>query len=172
MRRLATATAIVTLTLAPSASAIRAHHAHRPAVGWVRVVNPLQVAIEKARALWGVEPCGGSYRVQLDAPAIDAGVATFDTPTGAGYYTSPASTWTSCVLHLRASDWTAHEVETNWPQLCSVVLHEYGHLTGHTHSDEADSPAPGATYTPEQAAVMLSGSTGYASDTARCGLRV
>lgn len=159
-----------------------------PAAASARRLTPIEIALAKATQLWHAQPCGGHYRVRLvssidNNPAIPA-QADFDTPTGRGFYTSPPSTWTSCEVLLRASNWTRANIEANWSQLCTEVLHEDGHLTGHVHTDPtAQEVAEGATYgwvygnapgvapdTPEQAAVMRSGNNSYTSDVRRCGM--
>lgn len=148
----------------------------------------LSSALNKAHALWGAKPCNGHYRVELvravNGSSTEAGEARFNTPTGRGFYTSAPATWSQCELLLRFGDWSQWGIETNWTQLCSVVLHEYGHLTGHVHSDPTPGEvteaseykwtygnAPGvAMDAPEQDAVMRSGVNGYSSDRKRCGM--
>lgn len=134
----------------------------------------LTVAEHRAESLWHERPCDGIYHVALTSftTADVAGYAYFDTPNGPGLYTSPPSTWTNCVLALRAADWSSPtQVAFNWPQLCTIVLHEWGHLTGHVHSNEppfVDAPGVPAD-TREQATVMRSGSGSTTSDLHRCG---
>lgn len=157
--------ALVGLSVASPAQA----NAHHPR-------TPLSIALKKAFQLWGQKPCEGNYRVVL-VPIIRhdpkfAGYASFDSPSGPGYYLDPASTRTNCVLELRADDWTTESISLEWSQLCTTVLHEWGHLLGYIHTDEV----PGFTNTPgspsethEQRMVMRSGKGSYSDDLHRCG---
>lgn len=131
--------------------------------------SPLDVALAKAEQLWGARPCGGAYRVEIvQLPSLAAGHASWDSPSG-DLYTSPPSLWTDCVLELQAEDWTAEQVSLQWQEDCTTVLHEWGHLTGHPHSDEPGAPPEPPGTTAEQLGVMRSGLGDYSPDTARCG---
>jgi hypothetical protein len=57
----------------------------------------------------------------------------------------------SCEIELNVrADW-------DWPKLCTVLVHEFGHLTGHRHADDPDDvmyyayvqPIPECAQTPE-----------------------
>lgn len=74
-------------------------------------------------------------------------------------------------MQIPAADWTTERVKIEWPEDCTAVLHESGHLTGHPHSDEAGAPPEPAGMTREQLAVMRSGAGNYSADIARCGMR-
>jgi hypothetical protein len=110
--------------------------------------TPLSVALEGAYRLWGVEPCGGHYRVELTTLPPDVrGHATWREPaTSLGAFTIPSGIWTDCVIQLPAAAWTAEGVASEWPDACSAVLHEWGHLTGHPHpTSRANHPSrPGS----------------------------
>jgi hypothetical protein len=156
--RAAVAVAVLAVEAALAAAPAGAHRAPR---------TPLAIALGKAVQMWGVKPCGGHYRVTLAARPngeVIAGHARWASPVDFSYTDPPL---TGCVMELRASEWSAANVEVNWPQLCTVVLHEWGHLLGHTHSDEGFPNAPGMTR--EQLDVMRSGKGDYASDVKRCG---
>lgn len=133
--------------------------------------TPLSIALKKAYQLWGVKPCNGHYKVELSA-VIDGNplVAGKAVDSDGGMFATPASTWTGCVMELRAEDWAnSATVEENWPVLCTTVLHEWGHLTGHPHSDEPGAPPEPAGTSTEQTAVMRSEAYGYSDDINRCG---
>jgi hypothetical protein len=129
---------------------------------------PLSIALERAFQLWSVEPCGGSYRVELTTlPAEVRGHSGWREPaTSLGSYTTPSGSWFYCVIQLPASAWTAEAVASEWPDACSVVLHEWGHLTGHPHSDVPGEPAEPPGMTEEQLEVMRSAPP---VDLQRCG---
>jgi hypothetical protein len=139
-------------------AAVKRHHS-RP---------PLSVALERAFLLWGVQPCGGSYRVELTTlPAEVRGHSGWREPaTSLAPYTTPSGAWSDCVIQLPASGWTAEAVASEWPDACSVVLHEWGHLTGHPHSDAPGEPAEPPGMTQEQLEVMRSAPP---VDLRRCG---
>jgi hypothetical protein len=130
--------------------------------------TPLNIAFQKAYQLWGAEPCGGRYRVELTTlPPEARGHASWREPaTSLGPYTTPSGTWTDCAIQLPATAWTAEGVASEWPDSCSAVLHEWGHLTGHPHSDDPGEPPepPGMTW--EQREVMRSAPP---VDLRRCG---
>jgi hypothetical protein len=130
--------------------------------------TPLGIALEKAYQLWGVEPCGGRYRVELTTlPPEVLGHAGWREPaTSLGPYATPSSTWTDCVIQLQATAWTEEAVASEWPDSCSVVLHEWGHLTGHPHSDEPGEPPEPPRMTDEQLQIMRSAPP---VDVQRCG---
>ncbi len=130
--------------------------------------TPLSVALEKANRLWGELPCGGRYRVELTTlPPEVRGHASWLEPAGStGPYTTPNVTWTDCVIQLPAAAWTREGVESEWPDACTVVLHEWGHLTGHPHSNEPGEPPEPPGMTPEQLQVMQAAPP---VDLPRCG---
>lgn len=165
MRRIALTAVVVFAFAAPAASAApsRAHHKHRTA---------LSIALKHAYQLWGVKPCGGHYRVELTAnlPSWAGGHSDWNSPAGRDTYASPPSTWTNCVMELPVEQWTTYRLVQEWPSNCTAVLHEWGHLTGHPHSDEPGAPPEPPGTTSEQRKVMAAGA-GFQpeDDMARCG---
>lgn len=134
--------------------------------------TPLSIALEHAYHLWHIKPCNGHYRVELTTlPEWAGGYSTWSTPAGPNVYSASPTTWTDCVMQLPARDWTPEQVSIEWASDCTAVLHEWGHLTGHPHSDEPGAwPEPPAM-TREQLAVMRSGAGNYSDDLPRCGTR-
>jgi hypothetical protein len=130
--------------------------------------TPLSVALERAYQLWGVEPCGGRYRVELTTlpPDVRGHAAWREPAASLGAFTTPSGIWTDCVIQLPATAWTPEGVASEWPDACSVVLHEWGHLTGHPHSDEPGEPAEPPGMTQERLEVMRSAPP---VDLERCG---
>ncbi|MDE2103140.1 MAG: hypothetical protein KGL39_38195 [Patescibacteria group bacterium] len=142
----------------------------------------LAIAEQKAYELWGATPCNGAYRVELvsnerlasveglpAASIVSGGVSMWESPTGANVFSSPADTWTGCAMYLDAPEWELPLKD--WPMLCTIVLHEWGHLTGHPHSAEAGEPPEPAPLTHEQYEVMYSRYGPEHEDIARCGER-
>lgn len=69
-------------------------------------------AQEIAAAAWG-NPCGGA--VQVEKVSLGLGVAAEAVEGGCTVYFNTDADW-------------------NWPDYCSVMVHEYGHLAGYGHS--------------------------------------
>ncbi len=155
----------------------------------------LAVLSVKAHELWNATPCNGQYSVHFvnsqelaaltglpSEPKLDgfwagevAAASGWDSPTGPNQFTSPPATWTNCVMSLNAANWPEVYPEpfadqVDWIQDCSVFLHEWGHLTGHPHSDVAGEPPEPPGMTHEQLIVMreLPYDTGN-NDLHRCG---
>jgi hypothetical protein len=81
-----------------------------------------------AAANWGFDPCGGTVALSwvTSAPTINA-TATWSNPTDP--YANPQQN-SSCSVGF--NDQQAYD----WPMLCTVFVHEFGHLTGHQHSQD------------------------------------
>jgi hypothetical protein len=88
--------------------------------------------IELSRRLavrhWRVDPCQGEIELRwlADAPHVNATAAWKNAYSP---YGNPEANHT-CRITLN------HEAEFTAPKLCSVIVHEYGHLAGHMHSDD------------------------------------
>lgn len=174
--------AIFALLAAPATSSAHAT-AHKR--------TPLSIALADAYHLWHVKPCDGHYKVvlyagelpytetgdpQSAAPSVEIaptvkGEALWNSPAGEEEFGTPPSEWTGCTMVLLLSDWTARNLHNGgWAEACFTVLHEWGHLTGHPHSDEPGAPPEPAGTTAEQLAVMRSGNgNSYPEDPTRCG---
>jgi hypothetical protein len=78
-----------------------------------------------ADATWGYDPCGGDVTLSWSGlgPTANA-AATWWNPTAA--YANPTQN-SSCSV-------TFNELQAfDWPMLCTILMHEFGHLTGHMH---------------------------------------
>jgi hypothetical protein len=84
-----------------------------------------------ARAFWHASPCDGRVTIAWvsEDPFVNAS-STWRNPVSD--YGAPRRN-RDCRVVLNAG------VRFDWPKLCSIVVHEYGHLTGHPHSHDPDS---------------------------------
>lgn len=120
-----------------------------PAARWPIGGTALRTAMGLATEHWGFSPCGG--RVTVTWTSLGAGVnAQSAWANDVDPYLQPSRN-TDCEIELSAS------TEWDWVKLCSVVMHEVGHLAGHDHVDDPEdlmfpvylSPAPECAATPE-----------------------
>jgi hypothetical protein len=90
----------------------------------------MQVAQSIAQANWGVSACGGQVDIQwgTDDPNINA----------RSYWANPISSYDNPDLNVQCRIVLNSTMTFTWPKFCTVLVHEYGHLTGHQHS--ADGP--------------------------------
>jgi hypothetical protein len=93
-------------------------------------------AIQRAQAIateyWGTKPCGGA--VTMEWGALDGTVNALSTwwnPTSAY---GNAGENSQCKVTLNVAQLF------DWPELCTVIVHEYGHLAGQQHSTDRNSP--------------------------------
>ena len=86
----------------------------------------MATAADLARAQWGMDPCGGQVTVlwTILAPQVNA-TSTWSNPIGG--YADPAENSGCKIEYNELAQW-------DWPKLCTVVVHEMGHLSGHDHS--------------------------------------
>jgi hypothetical protein len=95
-------------------------------------------ALSIAYRSWGTVACGGQVAVTWDDSMDRSLNAVSSWENAAGVYADPATN-TDCRIALNPKTiW-------GWPKLCTVVVHEVGHLTGHRHTPEA----PGSVMDPE-----------------------
>lgn len=124
-----------------------------------------EAAAQIARDHWQATPCGGTVDIAW---------------TGMSEVTNATSSWSNPVSAYDASEQnTRCQIAFNetlawdWTRFCSILVHEYGHLTGHAHADdgadvmyayytrpvaacEAAAPAP-----PADAKPMVAGATSW-----------
>lgn len=146
--RTVAACVVVAATAIPAAAEAQAP-AERYAVG----TPALQAAQQIARAHWGVDPCGGQVELVWadDEAAINAR-ATWSNPVAA--YGTPEHN-ASCRITLNP------RIPFDWVKLCTVVVHEYGHLAGHPHGEDGPdvmsplyrAPLPACAAAPDPAPV-------------------
>lgn len=104
--------------------------ADSPSTRWPVGGSTLRTAMALGAEHWGMAPCRGRVTLGWDS----LGAATNAQSTWANDldpYRQPSFN-TDCEIALSL------QVDWDWQKLCTVVVHEVGHLTGHDHVDEAD----------------------------------
>lgn len=101
-----------------------------PAAHWPAGGSTLRAALAIGAEHWGMTPCRGRVAVTW-APLGAATNARSSWANDADPYAQPSSN-TDCAIALST------QVDWDWPKLCSVVVHEAGHLDGHEHADDPD----------------------------------
>jgi hypothetical protein len=132
--------------------------------------NAVKTAVQLARRHWAMDACGG--QVALAWGRLDSSV------NAQSRWQNPRSSYgdpqlnTSCSLTLNT------DAQFDWPKLCTILIHEYGHLTGHPHVDDPHDvmnpyyvgPAPecAATAEPRGAPSRFGGSVGGVAVAVAC----
>ena len=99
-----------------------------PAADYAPGSPAAQTAADIAAAYWGQAPCSGQVEVAWSALDGDVNASSsWENPVGP--YDDPAENSACRIVFNATSDW-------DWPKFCTVLVHEYGHLTGHPHSDD------------------------------------
>ena len=114
----------------------QAHTVVAPAKG----STPLRAAVAVGQRYWGAVPCKGQIKFVARSPrapgvdpSSDAWV-TFGSSLGANNLAAPADTYTDCVIALARRRWpTSASMSEDWNMLCATMIHEMGHLLGHSH---------------------------------------
>jgi hypothetical protein len=140
-----------------------------PAARWPIGGSTLRTAMELGAAHWGYAPCAG--KVTLSWVALGAGInAQSSWANDLDPYRQPSRN-TDCAIALSTRP------EWDWPMLCSVIVHEVGHLTGHDHVDDPDDvmyyayvdPVRECAMTPEPAETGVPAATTAATTAAPRG---
>ena len=122
--------ALAISALAPAASA-QADVVLNPSATFAVGSQPMQTAQAIAKQHWGVDPCGGQVAISWVplAPNINA-TSTWTNPKSS--YDNPDLNG-DCKIEFNTG------MDFDWAKFCTVVVHEYGHLSGKPHSpDEHD----------------------------------
>jgi hypothetical protein len=146
-RRLGVLICVLAFAYSAMAPAGRADVAAAPSVTFALGSAAMQQAERLAVAHWGVPVCGGVVDIKwttLDSP-INATSSWLATDPNAPF-ADPANN-TQCEIDLNIAQ------SFDWPKFCTVVIHEFGHLTGHEHSPDPNDimspyytqPAPECT---------------------------
>lgn len=88
----------------------------------------MQAAASVARAYWGADPCGNQVDIRwTDQSNTINAVSSWKNPTSS--YDNPAQNL-DCEVDFN------RDLSYDWPRFCTVLVHEFGHLTGHQHSED------------------------------------
>jgi hypothetical protein len=121
---------LLAVAVALLTSASTAHAATRPDQRWPVGGQAFQTARSVAVQQWGIDPCHGDVdiswgRLPADQNAVSSWVNQYRD------YGDPEHNTLCEVTFNTRQDW-------DWPKLCTVLAHEFGHLAGHEHSQDAD----------------------------------
>ncbi len=115
-----TVTAAITAPAAASAGAPDRFPVDGPAMAQAQSI---------ARVHWGADACSGQVAL--------AWTTELGTEVAArASWSNPLSTYDHPVANLNCAIRFNAAADFDWLKFCTVVVHEYGHLTGHRHSDD------------------------------------
>jgi hypothetical protein len=123
LKKLLLAAAAVTLLAAPTAAA-----ATTPAQQWPVGGPAMQQARQIAVAHWGMNPCKGDVTISWARLPVEENATSMWVNPFQDYYDAKDNTLCGVEFNVR-QDW-------DWPKLCTVFVHEFGHLAGNPHSDD------------------------------------
>jgi hypothetical protein len=121
---------LAVLTIGGGMSTTTAGAVSGPDVAFAAGSPAMTVIAQIARDYWGRDACGGQVQIswaRLDA-RINAEAGWWK--TGEDAYADPDGN-TNCEI-------TFNLTTEDWPKLCTVAVHEYGHLNGRPHSADPD----------------------------------
>src|SRR3954469_13758966 len=88
----------------------------------------MQAAEVVAHAYWNADACSGQVEVSwTDQDTTINAVSTWKNPTDG--YNNPGQNF-DCTVEFN------RDLDYDWPRFCTVLVHEFGHLTGHQHSPD------------------------------------
>src|SRR3954471_24267064 len=88
----------------------------------------MQAAEVVARAYWNADACSGQVEVSwTDQSQTINAVSSWKNPTDG--YNNPGQNF-DCTVEFN------RDLDYDWPRFCTVLVHEFGHLTGHKHSPD------------------------------------
>jgi hypothetical protein len=120
--------ALLAVAAALLTTATTAYAGTDPATRWPIDGPAFQTARQIAVDHWGMDPCAGDVDIAWGKlPADENAVSTWTNQFRD--YGDPAHNTLCDVMFNARQDW-------DWPKLCTVFVHEFGHLAGNTHSDD------------------------------------
>jgi hypothetical protein len=126
LRRLLAALLALIAVAAGAGTALAADDATAPQSRWPVGGSAVSTAMELAAGHWGMTPCSGRVTVAWKPLAAQVNATSLWAYAGNEGFRRPARN-TECEIDLSSvADW-------DWPKLCTVLVHEVGHLTGHDH---------------------------------------
>jgi hypothetical protein len=128
----AAVTAAAALALLTGAGTARGDDAPvtAPAIRWPVAGTAVRTAMSLGSERWGFSPCRG--KVAVAWASLSAGVnAESSWSNDVDPFLQPSRNGDCEITLSLREDW-------DWLKLCSVVIHELGHLAGHDHVDDPD----------------------------------
>ena len=123
--------AVIALVVGPAASASAVPAGDTDAAPEVRfaVGSPAMLAAQDlARRTWGTDPCGGHIDIVWDVDAM--------TINARSTWANPRSAYDAPALNVQCRIVFNRLIDYDWARFCTVLVHEYGHLAGHPHTDD------------------------------------
>lgn len=128
-----------------------------PASAEAHRYSPVQAAYTVAARYWHQQPCGGHIKVVESLPPANDANNTPGAKTGmwASWNTDTTTEndelaplpFSTCTIGINVAVWRSarQEGEVMWPDFAIMMIHEFGHLLGRSHSTDSASvmfPAP------------------------------
>jgi hypothetical protein len=126
--RFAMPTVLVTLGVWPALPAVAAPQ-QSPALRYPVGSAGMTTAIAVAERYWNASPCDGDV-------ALTWRPYTPVTEDARAYWTNPLAFYGAPELNTNCAIVFNSRALLPWSRFCTVVVHEYGHLTGHPHRDD------------------------------------
>jgi hypothetical protein len=101
-----------------------------PAAAKTAPASWMPQARQIADAHWGMDPCHADVAITWGVLPVDENARSTWTNQFRDYG-DPEHNTTCDVVFNSKQDW-------DWPKLCTVFMHEFGHLAGHDHSEDPD----------------------------------
>lgn len=96
-----------------------------PAATWPAGGSTLHLLLAMGTEHWGMTPCGGKVAIRWGAldPSLNAQSS----------WVNPIDDFAKPSLNRDCQVTLSTNTTWDWPKLCTVVIHEIGHLDGHDH---------------------------------------